>query len=112
MFSFVNKNSSEKVETNMVETDFDALQKARKDLIGEIEAIMEYDNHIHTTRNELAKKTWEHIKEEELHHVGELLGLLKYLDVNQVQHVLNGMKEFEELEKNKNNYENLIVFCF
>ena len=104
MFSFVNKNSSENmVETNMVETDFDALQKARKDLIGEIEAIMEYDNHIHTTRNELAKKAWEHIKEEELHHVGELLGLLKYLDVNQVQHVLNGMKEFEELKQNKNN---------
>lgn len=98
MFSFVNKNSSENmVETKMVETDFDALQKARKDLIGEIEAIMQYDSHIHTSTNSHAIKTWEHIKKEELHHVGELLGLLKYLDASQVPEVLLGFQEFDEI---------------
>ena len=102
MFNFVNQNAS-KMQTSASNLDFDVLQKARKDLVGEIEAIIEYDNHIHETSNKLAKETWQHIKEEELHHVGELLGLLKYLDVSQVEPVLRGLQEFDELEQNKNN---------
>ena len=86
MFNFVNQNAS-KIQTSASNLDFDVLQKARKDLVGEIEAIMEYDNHIHSTNNKLAKETWQHIKEEELHHVGELLGLLKNLDVSQVEKI-------------------------
>lgn len=102
MFNFVNQNAS-KIQTSASNLDFDVLQKARKDLVGEIDAIIEYDNHIHSTNNKLAKETWEHIKEEELHHVGELLGLLKMLDVSQVEPVLRGLQEFDELEQNKNN---------
>ena len=98
MFNFMSQNPSQTIQTNNMNADFETLQKARKDLVGEIEAIMEYDNHIHTTNNALAKETWEHIKEEELHHVGELLALLKYLVVNQVKSVLAGFKEFDDME--------------
>ena len=97
MFGFVNQSSNE-IKTNSVEVDFEALQKARKDLVGEIEAIIEYDNHINSATNELAKRTWEHIKKEELHHVGELLGLLKILDVSQVPEVLAGFQEVSEMQ--------------
>ena len=98
MFSFVNQKPCDTVvKTVQGDVNFDVLQKARKDLIGEIEAIMEYDSHIHTSTNSQAIKTWEHIKKEELHHVGELLGLLKYLDASQVPEVLLGFQEFDEI---------------
>ena len=78
------------------QSDFDTLQKARKDLIGEIEAIIQYDEHLHKTNNELAKATWENIRDEELVHVGELLGLLNDLAPYQKQLVEEGWKEFRE----------------
>ena len=34
--------------------DFDALQKARKDLIGELDAVIQYDDHFHTSNVEAA----------------------------------------------------------
>ena len=104
MFNFANQAVGKEnfQPSNNVAINFDALQKARKDLIGEIEAIMEYDNHIHDTANALARKTWEHIKQDELHHVGELLGLLSYLDPSQVPEVVAGFEEFEKLKQNMN----------
>jgi len=82
---------------------FETLQKARHDLVGEIQAIMDYDNHIHTSTNKMAKLTWENIRNEELVHVGELLGLLNYLAPYQKQYVEDGVKEFNErLTKNGN----------
>ena len=36
--------------------DFETLQKARNDLMGEIQAIIEYDNHIHNTSDRPQKK--------------------------------------------------------
>ncbi len=78
---------------------FDTLQKAREDLISEIQAIIEYDAHIHTTPDELARLTWKDIKEEELVHVGELLGLLNYLDPTQKQFVQKGLAEFMDRMK-------------
>lgn len=77
--------------------DFETLQKARRDLIGEIQAVIEYDEHIHTTNNQTAIKTWESIKNEELVHVGELLGLINYLDESQRQYVLKGLAEFNDI---------------
>ena len=35
--------------------DFVTLQQARKDLIGEIDAIIQYDDHLHNTNNQLAR---------------------------------------------------------
>ena len=80
---------------------FETLQKARQDLVGEIQAIIEYDTHIRNTQDRLARKTWENIKGEELTHVGELLALIDYLDPTQRIFVENGIKEFSE-RKNSN----------
>ena len=73
---------------------FDTLQKARQDLIGEIQAVIDYDAHMHSTNDRLARQTWQSIKNEELVHVGELLALLNYLDPEQNQYVQKGIKEF------------------
>lgn len=79
--------------------DFDTLQQARKDLIGEIEAVIQYADHIHNSNNRLAIETWRDIMHEEMVHVGELLGLLDYLEPNQLKYVQEGIKEFEERKK-------------
>ena len=76
--------------------DFEALQKARKDLIGELDAIIQYDEHIHSSNVEAAKATWTDIRDEELVHVGELLGLMLYLAPYQRKFVEDGLKEFNE----------------
>ncbi len=83
--------------------EFSNIQKAREDLIDEITAIIQYDEHAHSTSNELARQTWIDIRDEEMVHVGELLALLNYLDYNQKHFVEEGIKEFNErLEKQKN----------
>ncbi len=74
--------------------NFDDIQKARKDLMGELEAIIDYDNHIHSSTNQVAKDTLTHIMHEEMHHVGELLALLNYLCPEQKQYVQMGIDEF------------------
>lgn len=76
--------------------DFEALQNARKDLIGELDAIIQYDDHLHKTDNKLAKETWENIRDEELMHVGELLGLLFCLAPYQKEYVEKGLDEFND----------------
>lgn len=82
--------------------DFDALQNARRDLIGEIDAVIQYDDHLHKTNIEAAKATWVDIRNEELVHVGELLGLLFYLAPYQRQFVEQGLKEFDGRLKQEN----------
>ena len=79
--------------------NYDALQKARQDLVGEIQAVIEYDAHAHSTNDSVARQTWLSIKNEELVHVGELLGLLNYLDPDQRQYVQKGLTEFIEHHK-------------
>lgn len=76
--------------------DFETLQNARKDLIGELDAIIQYDYHLHATDNELARATWQNIRDEEMTHVGELLGLINYLAPYQKPFVEKGLKEFNE----------------
>ena len=102
MFNFLSSpyNNNNNYAGNNSETgvvmDFDTLQKARRDLAGEIQAVIEYDEHIHNTNDRLAKETWRNIKSEELTHVGELLGLINYLDPSQKQFVQKGFAEFME----------------
>ena len=76
--------------------DFETLQKARQDLVGEIQAVIEYDEHIRNTSDKLAKETWQNIKTEELTHAGELMALINYLDPTQKQYVQKGINEFNE----------------
>lgn len=80
--------------------DFETLQNARRDLVGELDAIIQYDDHLHKTNIEIAKSTWVNIRNEELTHVGELLGLIVYLAPYQKELIEKGLNEFyERLEK-------------
>lgn len=89
-------NNQNKCGKECSANDFETLQNARKDLVGEIDAIIQYDDHLHKTDNELAKATWENIRDEELTHVGELLGLLFYLAPYQKAFVEKGLNEFND----------------
>lgn len=96
MFNFNSSYQSQHDTTN-APRDFETLQKARRDLIGEIQAVIEYDEHAHSTNNRVAMGIWEGIKNEELAHVGELLALINYLDPTQKQYVEAGIVEFNDL---------------
>ena len=98
--NYMNNNQNQRNFQNAVNT-FETLQNARKDLVGEIDAIIQYDDHLHKTDNELARATWENIRNEELTHVGELLGLLYYLAPYQKAFVEQGLNEFEDRVNNK-----------
>lgn len=87
----------------LASSEFANIQKAREDLIDEINAIIQYDDHIYSTSNEVAKQTWIDIRDEEVVHVGELLALLNYLDPSQKQFVEEGIKEFSERISKQNN---------
>jgi rubrerythrin len=58
----------------------DDLEILREDLIGELQAINQYEGHILDLENEEAVNTLEHIIEEEKEHVAELLKLIQNLD--------------------------------
>ena len=76
--------------------NFQSLQKARKDLIGEIEAVIQYDEHAMSTANIIEKQTWLNIRNEELVHIGELLAILNFLNPEQKKFVEKGIEEFNE----------------
>ena len=58
----------------------DDLDMLREDLIGELQAINQYQEHVLDLENEEAVNTLEHIVEEEKEHVAELLRLIQNLD--------------------------------
>lgn len=96
MFNFFCNGNCPNMGNPETVMDFETLQNARKDLIGELEAVIQYDDHLHKTNIEPAKETWLNIRNEELMHMGELLGLLCYLAPYQKAYFEKGMKEFEE----------------
>ncbi len=63
----------------------DDLAMLREDLIGELQAINQYQEHILDLENEEAATTLEHIVEEEKEHVAELLRLIQNLDPAQAE---------------------------
>ena len=63
----------------------DDLEMLREDLIGELQAINQYQEHILDLENEEAVNTLEHIIEEEKEHVAELLRLIQNLDPAQAE---------------------------
>jgi rubrerythrin len=58
----------------------DDLEMLREDLVGELQAINQYQEHILNLENEDTVTTLEHIIEEEKEHVAELLRLIQNLD--------------------------------
>lgn len=85
---------------NLSANKFETLQKARRDLIGEIEAVIGYDEHAQNATDALSRQTWLNIKQEELVHVGELMALINSIDPSQMAFVEEGVKEFEERKNN------------
>ncbi|MCQ2382113.1 MAG: hypothetical protein MJ054_02300 [Clostridia bacterium] len=75
------------------------LQDIRTDIIGELEAINQYENHLDITENLLAKETIADIISEEKIHVGQLFGLLFNLDPTSKTQFEIGYQEFIESTK-------------
>lgn len=63
----------------------DDLDMLREDLIGELQAINQYHEHILVLENEEAVTSLEHIVGEEKEHVAELLRLIQNLDPVQAE---------------------------
>ncbi len=59
------------------------LKNLREDLIGELEAINQYQKHIDETDNEEIKKVLSHIADDEKEHFAELTKLIRELDKTQ-----------------------------
>lgn len=74
----------------------------REDIVGELQAINQYQSHINQTTNTAVKEMLTSIKMEEEVHVGELMGLLFYLSPEAKTQFEKGFAEFET-SKNKNN---------
>ena len=56
------------------------LEMLREDLIGELEAINQYQAHIDSLDSDEARKVLEHIRDDEKEHVAELAKLIQKLD--------------------------------
>jgi len=63
----------------------DNLEMLREDLIGELQAINQYQEHIESLEGEEAVGVLEHIIEEEKEHVAELVKLIQNLDPVQAE---------------------------
>ncbi len=61
------------------------LEMLREDLIGELQAINQYQEHIESLESEEAVTTLEHIIEDEKEHVAELVKLIQNLDSVQAE---------------------------
>ncbi|MGB2762309.1 MAG: demethoxyubiquinone hydroxylase family protein [Minisyncoccales bacterium] len=60
--------------------DNKTLNNLREDLVGELQAINQYQKHIEETDNEEVKKILEHIRDDEKEHFAELTKLIRKLD--------------------------------
>jgi rubrerythrin len=63
----------------------DDLEMLREDLIGELQAINQYQQHIESLESEEAVTILEHIIEDEKEHVAELLGVIRNFDPVQAE---------------------------
>ena len=63
--------------------DNNDLKNLREDLIGELQAINQYQEHIDGTDNEKIKKVLSHIRDDEKEHFAELTKLVQELDATQ-----------------------------
>jgi len=59
------------------------LKNLREDLIGELGAINQYQEHIDETDDEEMKKVLGHVRDDEKEHVAELTKLLQQVDATQ-----------------------------
>ena len=81
--------------------NFTTLQNARMDVVGELEAIIQYENHLMQSTNPSAQNVIKHIVNEEKTHVGELMGLIFYLDPESKVLFEKGLEEFNKEYKER-----------
>ena len=74
--------------------EFLTAQNCREDIIGELDAIIQYEKHLAETDNPSAQNTIKDIVKEEKLHVGQLMGLLFTLDPESKTQFEKGMSEF------------------
>lgn len=68
------------------EEDVDiVLEMLREDLVGELQAINQYQEHIDSIDDEEARKVLEHIRDDEKEHVAELTKVIQKLDPIQAE---------------------------
>jgi len=63
--------------------DNKTLINLREDLVGELGAINQYQEHIDKIDDEEVKKTLSHIRDDEKEHVAELIKIIRKLDGTQ-----------------------------
>ena len=78
-------------------TKWEVIDAVRKDIIGELEAINQYEKHVSLTDDVRAKRVWQDIANEEKVHVGELFNLLYELDSVSAEMFMEGQEESKEL---------------
>lgn len=78
-------------------TKNELITAVREDIIGELEAINQYNTHIVSTDNELARRVWADIRDEERVHTGELITLLNQLSPDELQKLQQGQAEVEKI---------------
>ena len=66
------------------------LELLREDLVGELQAINQYQRHIDALESEEAKHVLEHIRDDEKEHVAELVKLIQKLDQTQAEKFKKG----------------------
>jgi len=74
-------NDSDYIEDG---TDID-LEMLREDLIGELQAINQYQEHIDSIDDDEAREVLEHIRDDEKEHVAELTKVIRKLDPLQAE---------------------------
>ena len=84
------------MQDNFNDMDFRTIQNAREDLVGEIDAIIQYAAHLRATDNRAAQLTTRDIMQEEMVHVGELMALLFRLDSDFKKKFDEGVNEFND----------------
>ena len=73
------------------------IQALRIDIAGELEAIFLYESHALATDDPLVKKVLMDIRDEEKEHCGELYKLMRYLDPDLADLMMEGEGEVKEM---------------
>ena len=94
------KNFSQILENANSISNLSLAQNTRADIIGELDAIIQYEAHIASSNDMVVNQTLRDIVDEEKLHVGQLFGLLFYLDPTSQQQFEAGLNEFYSKMKN------------
>ncbi|MBR7090927.1 MAG: ubiquinone biosynthesis protein COQ7 [Clostridia bacterium] len=89
--------SNNECKINNMMDKSELLDAIRKDIMGELDAIIHYDRHIRSTDDKMAKAVWTDIRDEERVHVGELFTLLATLSPDEAKYFAEGEKEVREI---------------